>query len=84
MAQLLVHLDDQLKRSLKTRLAREGKTLKQWVEEAAREYLGQPERPTLVIPPEVKTTPTPRPRPKSAPLPSLFPQARPQYNVEED
>ena len=60
MAQLLVHIDDDLKRELKTRLASEGRTLRSWVEEQAQDYLAAHEV-TPVSPP----SPTPH-RPASA------------------
>ena len=44
MARLLVEIDEDLKRELKIKLLREGKTLKTWLTESARGYLAQPIR----------------------------------------
>lgn len=40
MARLLVEIDEGLKRELKIRLLREGKTLKTWLTESAAAYVG--------------------------------------------
>lgn len=42
MARLLVEIDEGLKRELKIRLLREGKTLKAWLSEAAAAFVATP------------------------------------------
>lgn len=41
MARLLVEIEEELKRELKARLARNGETLKTWLTRAARAYVGE-------------------------------------------
>lgn len=80
MAQLLVHIDPDLKRNLKAKLAREGKTLKSWVTQMAQAYLGEPviERgPSSVPRPDVTRREPPVVHPQTGPIQST-------YNLEED
>ena len=96
MAQLLVHIDSDLKQKLKAKLAREGKTLRVWVTEQAIQYLqpAEPPRPNVT---KVKARPRPKPNPAPRPVPPPLPKVKPvvvhpqagyipsrDYNMEED
>ena len=77
MAQLLVHIDADLKRKLKTKLAAEGKTFKTWAEEMAHLYLREREPDRRVV----------KKHPPSEERDTVHPQTgyvRSDYNVEED
>lgn len=81
MAQLLVHIDADLKRKLKVKLAAEGKTFKTWAEEMARDYLGE----TVTTAPDRRVA-KPHP-PASEDRDTVHPQTgypSRDYNVEED
>ncbi len=72
MARLLVEIDENLKRELKARLARNGETLKAWLTRAATSYVG-----LAFSPPPARERATPAFTPAPSPPPRSREEARP-------